>query len=51
MTVAVSTSVPAPSVIGADAVVVIDGAARVTTVLSLAALHAPMTPALFASPL
>ena len=51
LTIAVSVSVPAPSVTFGDAVVAIVADAGATTVDSFAALHAPETGALFASPL
>ena len=50
LTVALSVSVP-PTVVVAEATVVIAGAAGATTVLSLASLQAPVTGALLASPL
>ena len=50
-TVAVSVNDPAPSVIGADAVVTIVGDAGLTTVLSFGALHPLDDDALLASPL
>ena len=52
LTVATSVSVPGPpSVMAFEAFVVIVGCAGATTTFSLASLQAPVTGALFASPL
>ena len=48
---AASVSDPAPSMIGSEACVEIAGVAGLTTTDSSAALHAPLTALLFASPL